>query len=296
MNVQAIETRFGDNSYLKLAFKAIMYAREPLTPSEMLEVATSQGFKPPHLYGATMHKTLSARLAEYIRSESSRSEFFRTGPAKFYLHTLAEQSDAPPEFKNVFVGNLRTKSIRKESVLVAPTDELKSQIYGDYVPFDADKFERLYRDHCRFLDRSQAELDDTVKQFVTFTLVVHDEKILIYRRGSFTTTSDDLKGQLSVGFGGHVNNKDFDLFSHGAEAFRSNAARELREELFLDEIYRDRSEAAARASVIGYINVDDSADARHHIAVLVVFYHTSSSVPKKGGAFYKSAFLAKYGR
>jgi predicted NUDIX family phosphoesterase len=132
------------------------------------------------------------------------------------------------------------------------------------------------------MDRSSAEIDDTVKQFVTFTLVYHEGKILIYRRGKFNTASERLKGQLSVGFGGHVNDDDFDLFNRGQEAFRSNAARELKEELFLDDIYRERVDAMKRADVLGYINVDDSPDAEHHVAVLVLFRHKSSDLPKKG--------------
>ncbi len=37
-----------------------------------------------------------------------------------------------------------------------------------------------------------------------------------------------------------------------------------------------------RAAVLGYINVADSPDAEHHIAVLIAFHHKSSELPKKG--------------
>jgi predicted NUDIX family phosphoesterase len=277
-----IDHRFASNAYLKLAQEAIVYRREPLTPTEMLETARQEGFLPDHLYGATMHKTLSARLAENIRRESQQSVFYRTAPARFFLHSLASQTDTPRAYKEVYVGNLRTKTIRKENVLVAPRNILSDSIFGEYVPFDESQFENLYRNHCTFLDRTTAENDPTVKQFVTFTLVYHNSNILIYRRGQFTTTSDLLKGQLSVGFGGHVNDKDFDLFNSGSGAFRSNAARELKEELFLDDVYREQYDAAKRTKILGYVNVDDSADAEHHIAVLVAFQHIDESIPKKG--------------
>ncbi len=277
-----IDHRFAANAYLKLAEQAILHRREPLTPSDMLQTARQEGFLPNHLYGATMHKTLSARLAENIRRESQRSEFFRTGPARFFLHSLASRADTPEAFKKVYVGNLRTKTIRKENVLVAPRDVLGENIFGEYVPFDENQFENLYRNHCSFLDRSKAEGDPTVKQFVTFTLVFYQSSILIYRRGQFTTTSDLLKGQLSVGFGGHVNDQDFDLFNSGSGAFRSNATRELKEELFLDDVYKEHYDAARRTKILGYVNVDDSADAERHIAVLVAFQHVDKSIPKKG--------------
>jgi predicted NUDIX family phosphoesterase len=275
-------SRFGGNAYLTLAAEALRRARRPLTPIEMLDVARRDGFMPKHLFGATMHKTLSARLAEDIRSESGRSEFFRTAPSTFFLHEIAHDPNVPREYRAVYVGHLRSKSIRKENVLVAPRNELSKLIYGQFVQYDDNQFAEIFTQLCRFVDRSTAEENDSVKQFVTFTVVHHENKILVYRRGKFTTTSDRLKGQLSVGFGGHVNDDDFDLFNRGKDAFRANAARELKEELFLDDIYHERRDAMQRADVIGYINVDDSPDAEHHVAVLVVFNHMSPELPKKG--------------
>jgi predicted NUDIX family phosphoesterase len=273
---------FGGNAYLRLAAEAIRQARRPLTPSEILDLAARAEFLPKHLFGATMHKTLAARLAENIRSGGDRSPFFRTAPATFFLHELANAPETPADFQKVYVGHLRSKSIRKENVLVAPRQELSDAIYGEYVHFDEEKFEELYSSICKFMDRTKAEEDNSVKQFVTFTLVYHDRKILTHRRGKFTTASDTLKGQLSVGFGGHVNDGDFDLFSQGKNAFRSNAARELKEELFLDDIYRERDDAMKRTDVLGYVNVDDSPDAEHHVAVLVAFKHLTPDIPKKG--------------
>jgi predicted NUDIX family phosphoesterase len=270
------------NAYLRLAYEAIVHERRPLSPLEMLQIAQEQGFKPPHLYGVTMHKTLSARLAEHIRTESNSSVFFRTAPAKFYLHSLALEPDSPQEYARVYVGNLRSKTIRKEKVLVAPREYLNSVIFGEYTSYDEGDFQKLLENHCYFVERSNAEADDLIKQFVTFTLVLHESKLLVYRRGQFTTTSSELKGQRSVGFGGHVSDTDFDLFNRGGEAFRNNAARELKEELFLDAYYRERNEAVGRSQILGYINVDDSQDALHHIAVLVAFHHSDPTIPKKG--------------
>lgn len=273
---------FGSNSYLALAAEALRKEGRPLTPAEMLVVARREGFLPEHLYGATMHKTLAARLAEHIRSENDGSFFYRTAPATFFSHELAELERTPAEYKVVYKGFIRAKSIRKENVLVAPRQQISRIIYGSFTPYNEELFNDTYKTICKFVDRARAELDDGVKQFVTFTLVLHERKLLIYRRGQFTTTSDELKGQLSVGFGGHVNDCDFDLFNRGQDAFRANAARELREELYIDDIYRENRDAMEDARVLGYINVDDSLDAEHHIAVLVAFEYKSSELPKKG--------------
>lgn len=270
------------SAYLVLAARAIELSRRPLTPLEMLEIGQRHGFVPEHLFGATMHKTLAARLAEHIRGESDGSDFYRTAPGKFFLHKLAKDPSIPQEYKHVHRGHLRSKAIRKENVLVAPKRELNNIIFGEFTPFDNDEFIRIYQSICHFHDRQKAEEDNSIKQFVTFTLFFHGHRLLIHRRGKFSTASDLLKGQISVGFGGHVNDKDFDLFNRGGDAFRANAARELKEELFLDEIYRERYDAIERTNILGFVNVEDSPDAQHHIAVLVAFEHSSAELPKKG--------------
>ena len=270
------------NSYLHLARKTLEAEKRPLTPLEILSIAGERGWIPSHLHGSTMHKTLMARLAEHIREEGSRAEFFRTAPGTFFLHTLAQLPDTPEEFKNVYKGFLRSKSIRKEDVLVAPKDKLEESIFGEFVPFNEDNFQSFFNSYCEFVDRAAAEENHALKQFVTFALVFSGEKLLTYRRGTFTTTSEKLKGQLTVGFGGHVNDTDFNLFHHGGEAFKANAARELREELFLDEIYADFDETMKRTKILGYVNVDGDFDAEHHIAILVAFNHASDDLPKKG--------------
>lgn len=270
------------NAYLTLAYRAICEEARPLSPSEMLDVAREKEFLPKHLHGATMHKTLSARLAEHIREKSGKSIFYRTSPNIFFLHSLANDPGTPEDFKKVFIGSLRSKAIRNERVLVAPRSFLQDCLYGEFIQFNEEEFLEIYRNKCSFVNRQEAELDNTVKQFVTFTLFVHGKSVLIHRRGKFSTASDELKGQISVGFGGHVNEDDFTLFSVGSDAFRANAARELREELFLDELYDDFDKTKDRTRILGYVNVDDSLDAEHHVAVLVVFDHDSNSLPRKG--------------
>lgn len=270
------------DSYLQIAEMALELARRPLTPREMLQSARDNGFMPAHLTGATMHKTLMARLAEHIRTASAKAEFYRTAPGSFFLQRLASDPTIPEAYKQVYRGHLRSKAIRKENVLIAPRNVLEAEIYGDFVPYDEDHFNELFRSLLTFTDRAGAEVNHDIKQFVTFTLVFHGQNILTYRRGKFTTTSDTLKGQLSIGFGGHVNDEDFTLFSLGGDALRFNAARELREELFLADLDKDFDQTLSRTRLMGYVNVDGDNDAEHHIAVLVAFRHSSPELPRKG--------------
>ena len=270
------------NAYLDIAYEALRRANRPLSPSEMLELGREGGFIPDHLHGKTMHKTLAARLSENIRAKSQRSEFYRTAPAKFFAHSLADGDEVPEKYRKVYVGNIRAKSIRKEDVLVVPRKILDRELSSEFTAVRQLEFQKLFSEHCFFMDRQQAELDDSVKQFVTFSTLFRRNKILIHRRGKFNTASERLKGQLAVGFGGHVNADDFTLFDQGVDAFRSNACRELREELFLDDVYSSIGDTYERTNVLGYLNTDESPDAEHHIAVLIGFEHCSDEAPKKG--------------
>jgi hypothetical protein len=121
---------FGENAYLNLAYQALLLERRPVNPKEMIHIARKHDFMPQHLSGETKHKTLSARLSVHIREKSGKSEFFRTAPAMYFLHSLATDPKTPDAYKTVFVGNLRSKTIRKEDVLVINRNVLKSKIDG----------------------------------------------------------------------------------------------------------------------------------------------------------------------
>lgn len=269
------------DSYLRTAYISISLARRPLHATEILNIARRYEFFPNHLIGKTPHKTLNARLAEHIQSKGSAAIFFRTGPATYFIASLAEERFEENSYE-VFHGERRAKKIKNENVLVAPKEELAARIWGEHNIFEEKAFRQLYDDICFFENRRKAEFDDSIKQFVTFSLFRHGPKLLAYRRGKYTSTSEDLKDCYSIGFGGHINDQDFDLFNFGSEAIKYNSSRELYEELYLDHYYQTTDEISQRSKVLGYINVDEGTDAQHHIAILVMFNHVSSSLPAKG--------------
>lgn len=269
------------DSYLRVAYIAISIARRPLHADEILSIAHRYEFFPDHLTGKTPNKTLNARLAEHIRAGGAGTVFFRTGPATYFLTSLAEERFESKSYE-VFHGERRAKTIKNENVLVAPREKLSTRIYGEHTPFEEQKFQRLFRDVCFFEDRKKAEFDDGLKQFVTFSLFRHGTKVLTYRRGRYTSTSEDLKDCYSVGFGGHINDQDFGLFDHGGAAIKYNSSRELFEELYLGAYYHTVDDISARSKILGYINVDEGTDAQHHVAVLVLFDHDFGELPKKG--------------
>ncbi len=270
------------DSYLTIAYLALRLEDRPLHTTEILRTAKRYKFFPPHLTGKTPHKTLNARLAEHIRKEGASALFYRTAPATYFLSKKAERLPAEQQ-PGVFHGIRRDKAVKKENVLVADKAVLRDTFFGSLVPFDRKQFDSFFSNHCYFMDRAEAEKNDAVKQFVSFTVFHHKHEILVYRRGKYSTASDQLKGAYSVGFGGHVSDDDFTLFATSADAIVENSSRELMEELYLSQMYQSPDEISDRSSIVGLINVDDSSDAQHHIAMLVKFSHDTRKLSKKGG-------------
>lgn len=82
-----------------------------------------------------------------------------------------------------------------------------------------------------FYDRDKAEIDETKLQLIPYCLVTDGERILSYYRTKHTG-EERLRGNLSLGFGGHINPID----AEGNGSLILNCAkRELEEELGLTE-------------------------------------------------------------
>ena len=267
-------------SYLKIAFQAIMSANRPMRAEEILALSKDLGTFPPHLYGETPEKTLNARLSEHIQKNGRSALFYRTGPATYFLTDLAEKYGQDERFK-IFKGVKRSKSLKDERILVAHRDDLQKSVSGKFVPYRHELFKTVYDNVCFFENRYKAEDNQNWKQFVTFSVIKSQDRYLIYRRGNFTTTSNRLKGALSIGFGGHVADEDFTLFEDYGEALLVNSSREILEELSLSEDYQDLTDVSKHSEIKGFINVDTSLDARQHVACVILFDYQSDFQPGK---------------
>jgi predicted NUDIX family phosphoesterase len=267
-----------------MAEEIIRGARTPLTPEQILRQARLTGWCPPImqlLRGRTQHKTMNARLSEDIRRNGDASPFFRTGPSRFFLRELIEAPDIRAEWRKVYVGPPRGKPLRQEAILVAPKELLAGALRGTFVSFDADGFSSLLRNGCFFMNRGRAERDDAVKQFVTYGLVWRDTHLLTYRRGRFSNSSSEVIGARSIGFGGHVQEDDFDLFMSDANGLAGNFVRELQEELVMPQLRTYDARTLENIKILGYLNVDDTPDARRHVAVVMSYRCPQSLTPRK---------------
>ena len=106
--------------------------------------------------------------------------------------------------------------------------------------------------------------------------------VLSYRRGKFSTTSDEIRGARSIGFGGHVSYEDADFFDAANSGVLNNAVRELREELRLDPVEARRLEDNRFLHLFSFLNVDDTDDARRHLAAVLMFWCSPTFEPRKG--------------
>ena len=104
-----------------------------------------------------------------------------------------------------------------------------------------------------FVDRSEAETDETKKQIIPYCMVVNNEKVLAVKRKN--PGEKRLKDLLSIGIGGHINPEDA-----GADMLFNAAMRELKEETDFD--------GNVVSQVIGFLSLDDTPVSRVHFGVV----------------------------
>jgi predicted NUDIX family phosphoesterase len=121
--------------------------------------------------------------------------------------------------------------------------------------------------HLVYLNRSDAEQDKRFKQLIPYVLILHNGRILRYRRGRGGQETR-LHGLFSVGIGGHISEDDHGLFSND-RGYQEGMRRELAEEVAIEEM----NEAA-----VALIN-DDSTDVGYvHFGVVHVMHVANEAV------------------
>lgn len=177
--------------------------------------------------GATPSQTMKAKLSVDIRVKGKRSRFMRTGPGRFALRDRLEPEYQARPFE-------KTAAEREDVLVVRPTEHPHLfQFHG--LRRSGARHRSLVLDSRfnMYVPRKQAELTARFKQIVSYVLVVRDGNVLRFERGAYTSARALLKGRLCIGFGGHVQAKDFELFSLEDSGYFASVARELNEELNL---------------------------------------------------------------
>jgi predicted NUDIX family phosphoesterase len=145
-----------------------------------------------------------------------------------------------------------------ERVLVIPTEVLHgaglfqgfTDRAGHYLPLVLDPAA------MRFVPRSAAETDPSLKQLIPYCVLRHGGKVFHYGRAGGGEAR--LVSKRSVGLGGHINDADG---TAGREAYDSGFLRELLEEAELGEW---------TGRIVGLINDDSTPVGQVHLGVVHV--------------------------
>ncbi|MGJ4956902.1 HTH domain-containing protein [Bradyrhizobium sp. HKCCYLRH2015] len=255
------------NFYTELARKILELSQKPMSPKEIFDAAQKAGMIPKRYANAkTPHKTIHARLAESIRSDGLKSPFYRFAAGKFGLRSNLINLDYQRQFAKEYRATIRRKEILNEDVLCIRRGELPIDSLDGF--FSVEMYERIIAENPDLLHvaRKQAEKDFTLKQIVTYVAIIRDESVLCYERGLYSATGTELIGRKSIGFGGHVDAQDLNLFSEDRNGILSNAWRELGEELNLNE----RDVLGQGPQVVGLINDNTTREGQKHLAVAMI--------------------------
>jgi len=255
------------NFYLDLARKILDLSQQPMSPKEMIAAARGAGLIPEKYAKAkTPHKTIHARLAESIRRDGAKSPFYRFARGKFGLRSSLLNLHYRRQFAKEYKAAIRRKEISNEDVLCIRRRSLPIDHEDGFFPYES--YREIVADNPELLyvARKDAEADFSLKQIVTYVAVLRARTVLCYERGTYSATGRELVGRKSIGFGGHIEAQDLNLFSTDQYGITSNALRELSEELNLAE----KLALGQGPQVVGLINDNTTREGQKHLAVAMI--------------------------
>ncbi|MBY0459965.1 MAG: phosphoesterase [Gemmataceae bacterium] len=167
-----------------------------------------------------------------------------------------------------------------EKVLVIPTERLRAAGYfHGFRPAD-DDFRAALLDPTafQFRPRFEVETDPAFKQLIPYIVLMHDNLLFHYRRGS-TGTEKRLEALRSIGIGGHISEADA---AGGDDPYRTGMMRELTEEVELGCAFRERC--------IGFINDDRTPVGSVHLGVVHLFDLDAPAAKSREAALADAGF------
>jgi predicted NUDIX family phosphoesterase/dephospho-CoA kinase len=258
----------AQSEFLTVADIILRREKRPMRVRAIWQAGHDNGDFSDKIAGETPWQTLKSKLCVHIRTYGDRSHFIRTSAGHFYLRDLLDEPwtvyDAPPwvpppskEKVVVFRSNVLDRLGRFQGI-IDPRPSIESDVlsFSNLLP----------------MDRRRAEMSDEYKQVLVYVMVRRRNQVLAYRRGKYSLTDRMLVGSDCVGFGGHVDNNDVDLFSSDPVGVKHAVARELLEELNMPSADRQRLLMGDGISIVGYLNDDSSAVGRRHFAVIAEYW------------------------
>ncbi|MBV8375967.1 MAG: hypothetical protein JO279_03100 [Verrucomicrobia bacterium] len=153
--------------------------------------------------------------------------------------------------------------MKEEMVLVVRRSLLESLGIFQGLQFEVDRYltAMLSRENNFFAARSSAETDPSLKQIIPYAILASRGKVLRYKRGK-KSGEQRLVAKGSIGIGGHMNDRDEELFALDRGAYLAGVQREIDEELIVARPLRNR--------IAALINDDSNEVGRVHLGVVHV--------------------------
>jgi len=216
------------NSYLAIAAKVLEQARQPLSPRQILQAAYQSQIVPSELYGKTQHKTLHARLAEDIRRNITRSDFYRTQPGRFYLRKFLNETAKHKGHAREYRAPVRADQLKNFYALCFErSDLMKISMARGTQACLSDLTGRNYS----YLKLSAMRAHSAKCAMRIMVVLKRSDEVLVHR--SFSQFGDQLDGTVSLGIIGFVKRHDKTLFSSDEWGLEEAASRALAEQLYL---------------------------------------------------------------
>ncbi len=176
-----------------------------------------------------------------------------------------------------------------EKVLVIPTNLLtrvgiKEGISGS-LTIERELKSLFESGEALFCNRTLAEKDESLKQIIPYVIFKRDHMVFSYVRGK-GTGEKRLKGNRSIGVGGHINPADEingDMLNPTYEMFKIGMLREIDEEVDLMKAPMPRP--------IAFINDNSNPVGRVHLGVVHICDLFSQSVQRKEEQISESGFF-----
>src|ERR1044072_3045159 len=216
------------DSYLEIAKAVLKEARQPLSARQILKAAYELQIVPRDLYGRTQHKTLRARLATDLLHRRSKSEFYRTGPGRFFLRAFQEDETLPLRYRQEYVAPLRAAQLGRFDVLTMTRSVIArlANLNSGRIPISD-----LARSLWRYRRMEETRRNFEIVAFRLMVILFDEGKILL--RQKRLVPSGEMPSRTAVGFDGVVRREDRSRFSQDEAGLFDAAFRTVAEYLEL---------------------------------------------------------------
>ncbi|MBV9642083.1 MAG: hypothetical protein JO334_00800 [Verrucomicrobia bacterium] len=174
--------------------------------------------------------------------------------------------------------------MKEEMVLVVRRSLLESIGMFQGLQFEVDRYltAMLSRQNNFFVARSSAEIDPSLKQIIPYALLVSGGKVLRYKRGK-KSGEQRLVAKGSIGIGGHMNDRDEELFALDKKAYFAGVQREIDEEVVVERPLQNR--------IAALINDDSNEVGQVHLGVVHILDLAHPRAEKRESMILNLEFL-----